>query len=171
MAGVCRYASLDRCRESQANTLSFSFHEENLIVIDRSHTLFTTIRTPIGEVLLCGNASALTGVFVMQQKHSPIVSSNWERKDEFFSNTIAQFDEYFRGVRNRFEIPFALEGTEFQKRVWRQLEHIPYGKTCAYAELRNALVTPKQVELWPGKRSQSLSIIVPCHRVIGRMEH
>jgi methylated-DNA-[protein]-cysteine S-methyltransferase len=137
-------------------------------VIDRSHKLFTTIRTPIGEVLLRGNASALTGVFVMQQKHAPLVCSDWERKDEFFANTIVQLDEYFRGVRKRFEVPFELEGTEFQKRVWRQLEHIPYGKTCAYVELAERIGNSKAsraVGLANGRNP--LSIIVPCHRVIG----
>ncbi|MBN1937224.1 MAG: methylated-DNA--[protein]-cysteine S-methyltransferase [Anaerolineae bacterium] len=81
---------------------------------------------------------------------------------------LVQLDEYFSGVRRVFDLPLGLHGTEFQQRVWRQLLEIPYGQTASYAEVARALGNPQAVRavgLANGKNP--ISIIVPCHRVIG----
>ncbi|PID44044.1 MAG: cysteine methyltransferase [Gammaproteobacteria bacterium] len=80
-----------------------------------------------------------------------------------------QFSEYFGGERQSFSVPFDAEGTDFQMRVWQALLSIPYGETWSYQSLANAINHPKAtraVGLANGKNP--LSIIVPCHRVIGK---
>lgn len=79
-----------------------------------------------------------------------------------------QLDEYFAGKRQRFEIPLLLAGTAFQKRVWRQLLEIPYGQTMSYGELARLIGMPRAVRaVANANAANSISIPVPCHRVVG----
>lgn len=79
-----------------------------------------------------------------------------------------QLDEYFNGIRKTFDIPLLFVGTEFQKTVWNELLRIPYGQTIAYAELAVRLGKPSAVRAVANTNAANpLSIIVPCHRVIG----
>jgi len=82
--------------------------------------------------------------------------------------TIRQLDEYFRSERRVFDIPLALLGTDFQKRVWQTLLSIPYGKTSAYGELADSMGNKKSVRaVASANGANAISIIVPCHRIIG----
>jgi O-6-methylguanine DNA methyltransferase len=79
-----------------------------------------------------------------------------------------QLCEYFKGERKVFNLPVEIEGTDFQKRVWRELEKIPYGKTISYKELALRLGDEKVIRAAAGANGANpLSIIIPCHRVIG----
>ena len=79
-----------------------------------------------------------------------------------------QLDQYFSGERKEFDIPLLLVGTDFQKRVWRQLLSIPYGQTCTYGELAARLGMGKAVRAVANANgANAISIFVPCHRVIG----
>lgn len=81
---------------------------------------------------------------------------------------IDEFDQYFRGQRKQFSIPFYLSGTEFQKKVWDTLLEIPYGQTITYGEIANKIGNPKGVRaVGHANNRNPISIIVPCHRVIG----
>jgi methylated-DNA-[protein]-cysteine S-methyltransferase len=85
------------------------------------------------------------------------------------SQTVIQLEEYFAGLRNEFDLPLAAAGTDFQTQVWHALTTIPYGETWSYQELANAIGNPKAVRavgLANGKNP--ISIVVPCHRVIGK---
>ena len=91
-------------------------------------------------------------------------------KDEapIIRDTIKQLDEYFKGNRLEFEIPLVFIGTEFQKIVWNELIKIPYGKTCSYLELSQNLGDPKAIRAVANANgANAISIIVPCHRIIG----
>ena len=80
----------------------------------------------------------------------------------------AQLDEYFAGTRKRFDLPLHAEGTAFQKKVWAALETIPYGETRTYGELAAMVDSPKAARAVGGaNHANPLSILVPCHRVIG----
>nr|WP_299246040.1 methylated-DNA--[protein]-cysteine S-methyltransferase [uncultured Halomonas sp.] len=79
-----------------------------------------------------------------------------------------QLEEYFQGRRQHFDVPLAPEGTDFQKRVWRQLRAIPFGETCSYAMISQKIASPKSHRAVGAANGRNpLSIIVPCHRVIG----
>ena len=79
-----------------------------------------------------------------------------------------QLDEYFAGKRRVFNIPLLFVGTEFQKKVWNALLHIPFGTTISYADLAQRIAMPTAVRaVANANRANALSVIVPCHRVIG----
>ncbi len=85
------------------------------------------------------------------------------------SRTIEQLNEYFAGKRQKFTIPLQLAGTDFQKAVWQELMEIPYGKTISYSELANKTGDPKAVRaVANANKNNAISILVPCHRVIGK---
>ena len=87
---------------------------------------------------------------------------------EILLRTVRELDEYFRGERKEFDIPLLLAGSEFQKRVWQQLRHIPYGQTVSYGELAAAIGAPRSVRAVANANgANAISIILPCHRVIG----
>ncbi|OGO20998.1 MAG: cysteine methyltransferase [Chloroflexi bacterium RBG_16_48_8] len=81
---------------------------------------------------------------------------------------IQQISEYFMSVRRAFDLPLDLHGTDFQRRVWRQLRTIPYGQIITYQEIANAIDKPQAVRAVGAANARNpISIIVPCHRVIG----
>ncbi len=87
---------------------------------------------------------------------------------EVLQRTVRELDEYFRGERRDFDIPLLLAGSDFQKRVWQQLPRIPYGQTASYGELAAAIGSPRSVRAVANANgANAISIILPCHRVIG----
>ena len=82
--------------------------------------------------------------------------------------TMKQLEEYFAGKRTIFELPFDLEGTPFQQRVWQELLKIPFGKTRSYMDVARALGDVKAIRaVGTANGSNRIAIIIPCHRVIG----
>jgi methylated-DNA-[protein]-cysteine S-methyltransferase len=80
----------------------------------------------------------------------------------------AELREYMAGQREEFTVPLELTGTSFQREVWQELCKIPYGKTCRYIDIANAIGKPKAVRaVGAANGSNPVPIIVPCHRVIG----
>lgn len=91
-----------------------------------------------------------------------------EGSSEVLDRTINQLDEYFKGNRREFNIPLQFVGTEFQKKVWQALLAIPYGKTVSYGEIARWIGMPKAVRAVANANgANSMSILAPCHRVIG----
>lgn len=87
---------------------------------------------------------------------------------ETIEKTVVQLDEYFARKRTTFDIPLLFIGTDFQKAVWRELLNIPYGKTMSYGDLSQKLGNPKAVRaVAAANGANPISILVPCHRVIG----
>ena len=87
-------------------------------------------------------------------------------RDGRFAALAAQLDEYFAGGRTTFDVPLAQHGTDFELRVWQRLREIPYGETCTYGEIARELGSSARAVGRANGRNQ-ISIIVPCHRVIG----
>lgn len=131
-------------------------------------TLFSVIDSPVGELLLTSDGSSLIGVYMQDQKDAVKQTENWQRDDAALSEPRAQLLAYFAGELRAFELPLAFDGTPFQQRVWRALCDIPYGETISYGELARRIGRPtafRAVGLANGQNP--ISIVVPCHRVIG----
>ncbi len=87
----------------------------------------------------------------------------------FFDPLQKQLDEYFAGKRNDFDVPLDIEGTEFQKKVWKALQTIPAGKTRSYTQQADFIGNPKAIRaVAKANGDNRISIIIPCHRVIGK---
>jgi methylated-DNA-[protein]-cysteine S-methyltransferase len=135
----------------------------------RAETLLhTTVDSPIGPLLLLGDGDALRGLY-MQAGRKPVrVSDTWKAATEPFAEARAQLEEYFAGERTAFDLELAAEGSEFERRVWNALEEIPYGETQSYGEVAERVGAPgaaRAVGIANGRNP--ISIVVPCHRVIG----
>jgi methylated-DNA-[protein]-cysteine S-methyltransferase len=124
--------------------------------------------SPIGPLLLSASNGALTGLQMQNQRHFRELPEGVVQDDAWFEDIVTQLDAYFSGDLQEFDVALQLDGTEFQRRVWAQLQTIPYGETLSYGELAarvgNANAS-RAVGLANGKNP--VSIIVPCHRVIG----
>jgi methylated-DNA-[protein]-cysteine S-methyltransferase len=91
-----------------------------------------------------------------------------ERNDDVLEKTRKQVDEYFNGNRKEFDVPLLMIGTDFQRRVWKALIRIPYGATSTYGRIAEDIGIPKAVRAVGGAAGANpISIIIPCHRVIG----
>ncbi|WP_407549008.1 methylated-DNA--[protein]-cysteine S-methyltransferase [Streptomyces sp. Pv4-95] len=135
----------------------------------RTHTVVDD--TPVGPLTLVAEGSALTGLYMTDQRHRP-PQENFglpaDPREEPYAATIAQLTAYFRGELTTFDLPLALRGTPFQRRVWAALCTIPYGETLSYGQLAARLGAPsaaRAVGLANGRNP--VGIIVPCHRVVG----
>lgn len=118
--------------------------------------------SPIGLIELSATPEALTTLYFVEEPRHEITSI------ALLATTITQLSEYFAGVRKQFDLPLVLQGTAFQQRVWQQLLTVPYGQTVSYQEIANALGNPKAVRAVGAANGQNpLSIIAPCHRIIG----
>ncbi|MGH3171627.1 MAG: methylated-DNA--[protein]-cysteine S-methyltransferase [Trebonia sp.] len=131
---------------------------------------YDIVDSPIGRLLLTGDAHALTGMYMMDSGGHPMeVTPGWTRREADFTVAAAQLREYFAGERTEFDLPLAPRGTPFQLAVWEELTHIPHGKTMSYGDvalaLGKSLLASRAVGLANGRNP--ISIIVPCHRVIG----
>ncbi|BDZ48445.1 methylated-DNA--protein-cysteine methyltransferase [Frondihabitans sucicola] len=136
---------------------------------------YTVIDSPIGELTLVADdeTSALRALYMVEHRHAPSTETFGERlsgTDEarVFGAVVAQLGEYFAGTRETFDLELAPVGTEFQLAVWQQLRTIPYGETFTYGDIAARLGNPKAVRaVGLANGRNPLSIIVPCHRVIG----
>ncbi|MFM2587784.1 methylated-DNA--[protein]-cysteine S-methyltransferase [Vibrio sp. TBV020] len=130
---------------------------------------YTHFASPLGTITLQANEQGLLGAWFETQTTQPENLGEYTKSDPILTNSINQLEEYFSGKRTTFDLPIAAQGTEFQKQVWHALTTIPYGQTWSYQDLADAIGNPKAVRavgLANGKNP--ISIIVPCHRVIGK---
>lgn len=132
--------------------------------------VFQKYESPIGLLSLVAKRSSLYAVLYeggwsnMKER----ISSIEERETPLLSETKKQLDEYFQGKRRMFELPYELEGTDFQVRVWSALSKIPFGTTRTYKEQAASINSPQAVRAVGRVNGMNLlSIILPCHRVVG----
>jgi methylated-DNA-[protein]-cysteine S-methyltransferase len=131
----------------------------------RSHTAI--VPSPIGDLLLTGDGRALTGLYMSPHKGRPEISEQL-RDHPFFTDVIAQLGAYFAGESRSFDVALQPAGTPFQQRVWAELSRIPYGETISYAELAKRVGSPNGFRaVGQANGRNPISVIVPCHRVIG----
>ena len=129
---------------------------------------YTTVESPIGELLLVGDADTLRGLYIQEGRTRMAVRSSWRRADESFAAAREQLDQYFAGERTEFDLPLAMAGTEFERDVWAELSRIPYGEARSYGEVARLIGRPDRARAVGAANGRNpISIVVPCHRVIG----
>jgi methylated-DNA-[protein]-cysteine S-methyltransferase len=123
----------------------------------------TYYKSPIGTILIEGDERGLSKLIFADNVENEVIDEN-----EISSLWIKQLDEYFNHQREYFELELNLKGTAFQLRVWEELLNIPFGKTISYKELSQRLGDVKAIRaVAAANGANPVSIIVPCHRVIG----
>ena len=136
-------------------------------------TVYASHPAPIGPLLLVGELDPtgrvqLAGIYLPEHRHGRQVDPAWVEDPAAFRGVGRQLDEYFDGTRTTFDLPLAPAGTTFQHRVWDELARIPRGTTITYGELADLAGHPgaaRAVGAAVGRNP--LSIVVPCHRVVG----
>ena len=132
--------------------------------------------SPIGSLLLAASDQGLRAVYMSRQRHVPDEPElSWKpvSRDDvaqlaILERTREQLDEYFAGRRSHFDLPLDLVGTDFQRSVWKGLCDIGFGETISYGELARRIGNPKAVRaVGLANGRNPVSIVVPCHRVIG----
>ncbi|MCX8056892.1 MAG: methylated-DNA--[protein]-cysteine S-methyltransferase [Ignavibacteria bacterium] len=125
----------------------------------------TFYQSPIGVIEIVANQKGITRIDFVNNKSK---RKSDEPSNEILDECVKQLDEYFKGQRKTFNLNLNLIGTEFQKRVWQELLKIPFGKTLSYRDVANRIKNPKAVRaVGQAIGKNPISIVVPCHRVIG----
>ena len=131
---------------------------------------YTTYDSPLQPIMLVAEDGYLTGLYMASTRYPLTIGTDWRRDDEAapFGDAKQQLAAYFAGERTAFDLPLRMGGTAFQRQVWAELGRIPYGATISYGELARRIGSPnasRAVGLANGRNP--ISIVVPCHRVIG----
>ena len=150
-------------------------------------TYYTIMESPIGYLLMTSDGKSITRLFMEDHEGGPTANADfttkkvharfgslpkpdWEENKTIpvVREAVQQLNDFFNGKRSEFDLPLDPDGSEFQRAVWKELTRIPFGKTISYGELAKRIGkpdAPRAVGLANGKNP--ISIIVPCHRVIG----
>lgn len=121
------------------------------------------IKSPLGFTKIVGDEHGINAITILNstEKITDIIP-------DVLEDCVFQLNEYFEGTRTHFDLKLNPQGTNFQKKVWNQLEQIPYGKTLSYLELSKQLGDVKAIRAVANANAKNpLWIVVPCHRVIG----
>lgn len=130
---------------------------------------FTTCSSPLGAITIQANEEGILGAWF--DTHTTKPADLGEEKSDFpiLAMAVEQFERYFKGELKTFSLPISAKGTEFQQKVWDALTRIPYGETWSYLDIANSIGNPKSVRAVGAANGKNpISIIVPCHRVIGK---
>ena len=134
-----------------------------------TNPVYTIMPSKFGDITIQANDQGLLGVWFEVCTTKPENLGKEQSRHPILVEARQQLNDYFCGELNSFSMPLAAKGTEFQKQVWHALTQIPYGQTCSYQDVANAIGNPNAVRavgLANGKNP--ISVIVPCHRVIGK---
>jgi len=143
------------------------------VVIGRGVNLVSTVHcsyeSPCGKMLLVADGKALIGVYFVGQKYAPTTRQLGKRsiRTPILVKARRQLDLYFSGRLGTFALTLMARGTDFQRAVWKALRSIPYGKTITYGELAKRVGQPSARAVGNAVGKNPISIVVPCHRVIG----
>jgi methylated-DNA-[protein]-cysteine S-methyltransferase len=131
-------------------------------------TCYCVIDSPLGPITVQGEGEFVTGLYLPDHKGWLGPDSSWKQAGASFAAVHKQLAEYFSGARQTFDVPLKLAGTSFQRRVWQELVRIPYGSTITYSELARRVGNPSASRAVGHANGRNpISIIVPCHRVVG----
>jgi methylated-DNA-[protein]-cysteine S-methyltransferase len=129
----------------------------------------TILESPLGALTLVAEDAALTGLYFRHHWYLADRASFGPRVEHGFAEAAQQLTEYFAGERREFDLPLRAAGDEFQHRVWALLAGIEYGRTASYGDLARELGDPSLArDVGAAVGRNPLSILVPCHRVVGK---
>ena len=132
---------------------------------------YATMPSPVGDLLLTGEDGRLTGLYLPSDRYARHAAANpgsARRNDAAFAAVRRQLEEYFEGRRQKFELKLDPSGTSFQQTVWRALMEIPFGETRTYGEIAARIGHPSAARAVGAANGRNpLSIVAPCHRVLG----
>ena len=131
---------------------------------------YTRFETPFCEIILAGDELGLSNLHLSTGEGKRIfeIDRHWIREDAFFTNAVNQIKAYFSGEQSRFELTLNPSGTAFQKKVWRELERIPFGELRTYKDIAKILGNDKAGRAVGLANSKNpIPLIIPCHRVVG----
>jgi methylated-DNA-[protein]-cysteine S-methyltransferase len=124
--------------------------------------------SPVGLLLVSGRQNHISGLHFIEEDQSPPAESSQKELPEVLLRCLDQLAAYFEGRLQQFDIPILQESTPFQNKVWQELTKIPYGKTITYLEQSRRVGNVKAIRAVASANGKNnISIIVPCHRVIG----
>lgn len=130
---------------------------------------YYTFSTPLGTMQATSNNEALLTLEFTDQKNSSLPNIGVEHKSAPIQAIMQEMELYFTGKLKEFKTPIEFSGTPFQSIVWQELLKIPYGKTISYTEQAEKIARPTALRAVANTNSRNkLTIIVPCHRVIGK---
>lgn len=126
---------------------------------------YYTFKTIIGEILIIEEENKISQINVLKSKEQLIGK---KEKTTLIKETYKQLEEYFKGKRQKFNLPLLIKGTEFQKKVWTELTKIPYGETRSYGQIAKQIGNEKASRaVGMANHNNNIIIVIPCHRVIG----
>jgi methylated-DNA-[protein]-cysteine S-methyltransferase len=129
---------------------------------------YTHLSSPLGKLLLTSDGDNLTAIYFPKHQHENLPAAHWRRDPKCLDEACRQLRAYFVGELHKFDLPLAMAGSPFERRVWNALRKIPHGKTVSYGDIAAKIGQPKAcraVGLANGRNP--IPIVVPCHRVIG----
>ena len=132
--------------------------------------VYKYMNSPVGKLKLVVNERALVAILWENDLDTRVKLSSMTQQDRnpILCRTEKQLKEYFDGMRTQFDLPLEPMGTDFQQKVWQALRQIPFGVTRSYGEIAKAIASPKASRAVGAANGKNpISIIVPCHRVIG----
>jgi methylated-DNA-[protein]-cysteine S-methyltransferase len=143
-------------------------HHDGMTTVTGIDTRYRHLDSPLGRIRLVGHHDVLTGLYLADHERCPPPERHWAADEDAFEPARQQIDEYFAGIRREFTVAVELIGSPFQVEVWTALRGIPYGQTASYLDIATAIGRPDAVRAVGAANGRNpISIIVPCHRVIG----
>lgn len=132
-------------------------------IIELEVQLKAYYNSPIGLIEISGTDKSITSIYFVDE-----VSNSQFKPNLYLDNCAKQLDEYFNGTRKEFDLELTPEGTDFQKKVWNELQNIKYGETKSYLQISRLLGDVSAIRAVANANGQNkISIVIPCHRVIG----
>jgi methylated-DNA-[protein]-cysteine S-methyltransferase len=126
---------------------------------------YTLVETPCGCLVVAGDGNAISRISFAAGDSVPV---DWKRSDRALARARRQLAEYFAGKRRRFDLKLATGGTDFQRRVWREVGRVPYGATITYRQLATRIGQPQAVRAVGAANGQNpIPIVIGCHRIVG----
>src|SRR5881397_1699409 len=126
---------------------------------------YTVVESPCGNLVVAGDGAAISRIsFAVEDS----ILAEWQRSDRALARARRQLAEYFAGKRRRFDLQLAPNGTDFQRRVWREVGRVPYGATITYRQLATRIGQPQAVRAVGAANGQNpIPIVIGCHRIVG----
>jgi len=129
---------------------------------------YDLIDTPLGELLVAGDEDGIRRINFQQGNQPFPIGADWKRDRRFMGEAAAQLKAYFAGSLKRFDLRLAPQGSDFQRRVWRALQGIPYGVLVAYQDIADEIGNSKACRAVGAANGKNpIPIVIPCHRVVG----